>query len=30
MKIEIPVLVRAIPLREYAEELGEATVWVWV
>ena len=30
MKIEIPVLVRSIPLREYAEELGEAAVWVWV
>ena len=30
MKIEIPVLVRSIPLREYAEELGEEAVWVWV
>ncbi len=30
MKIEIPKVLKAIELKEYAAEFGEAVIWVWV
>lgn len=30
MKFDIPRIVRAVPLRDYAPEYGEHVIWMWV